>query len=159
MAKIKTTCYLCGEVTKSENVPKNCPRCGANLEDPQQEWVIKKVNCQYSTSGKIFNKIGSLYLTNKRLLCINNSNAMLYGGGLVGALIASRQKWGFSLPLTDVQSFEDSKFGLFIKAFVITTEDGDVYKLSAKPREEWKEAIMQAKEELIRSLQKEIEET
>jgi len=158
MAKIKTTCYLCGEVTKSENVPKNCPRCGANLEDPKQEWVIKKVNCQYSASRKMPGNIGSLYLTNKRLLWINNSNAMLYGGGLVGALIASRQKWGFSLPLTDVEYFEDSKFGLFIKAFIITAQDGSLYRLSAKPREEWQEAIMKAKEELIRGFQKEMQE-
>ena len=53
---------------------------------------------------------------------------------------------------------KDSKFGLFIKSFIITAQDGSLYRLSAKPREKWQEAIMQAREELIRGYQRELQE-
>ena len=148
MAKIKTMCHICLETTKSETAPDICPKCGANLADRGEEKTIKYINCQY-TSGKLSGgSMGTLFLTNLRLVWVNNATAFSYGGGLVGALIAKNQKWGFSLPLTEIKSIEDSKFGLFIKAFTITANDGTPYKLGAKPREEWIEAINKAKKRL-----------
>ena len=147
MAKIKTMCHICMETIKSEAAPDICPKCGANLADRGEEKTIKYANCQYSSKNWAVGP-GTLYLTNLRLLWVNNTSAYSAAGGLVGALVASLQKWGFSLPLSEIKSFEDSKFGLFIKAFTITANDGTTMKLSAKPREEWIEAIKKAKAKL-----------
>jgi hypothetical protein len=147
MPKIKTICHICAEVTKSEAPLELCPKCGANLTDPTQETIIKQTHCQYSDSKNRPGNLGNLYLSNKRLLWVNSSTSFTYGGGLAGALVAGHQKWGGSLPLADIQSFEDSKFGLFVKAFTVTASDGFIIKLSAKPKEEWVEAILKAKEQ------------
>jgi len=147
MPKIKTTCHICAEVTKGEEPPELCPKCGTSLADPTQETIIKQTHCQYSYSRNRPGNLGNLYLTNKRLLWVNSSTSFTHGGGLVGALVAAHQKWGGSLPLADIQSFEDSKFGLFVKAFIVTASDGFIIKLSAKPKEEWVEAILKAKEQ------------
>jgi hypothetical protein len=150
MAKIKTTCRICAEIIKSETVPDSCPRCGADLTDPQKEIVLKQTHCQYSSTNRP-GSLGNLYLTNQRILWVNSSTAATYGGGIVGALIANHQKWGFSLPLTDIKSFADGKFGLFVKAFIITANDGSNIKLSAKPKDDWIDAITKAKEQLRNS--------
>jgi len=146
MPKIKTTCHICAEVTKGEEPLELCPKCGTSLADPTQETIIKQTHCHYSNSRNRPANLGNLYLTNKRLLWVNSSTSFSYGGGLVGALMAGHQKWGGSLPLADIQSFEDSKFGLLVKAFIVTASDGFIIKLSAKPKEEWVEAILKAKE-------------
>ena len=145
MAKPQITCHICEETFKSETPPEVCPKCGANLADPQQETVIKQTRCQYSSSKNFPGDLGNLYLTDKRLLWVNTATAASYGGGLIGALAANYQKWGFSVPLPDIQTFEDSKFGLLVKAFTITTNDGSIIKLSAKPKDEWIDAITMAK--------------
>ena len=145
MAKLKTTCYLCKETFKNEETLEFCPKCMADLTNPQQEPILKQTHCQYAASAGRPGDLGNLYLTNMRLLWVNSSTGFSYGGGIVGAVIASRQKWGFSLPLSDIVSFEDSKFGLAVKAFTITASDGSIIKLSAKPKDEWIDAISKAK--------------
>jgi Nin one binding (NOB1) Zn-ribbon like. len=146
MAKVKMTCHICSEVVKSEMPPEFCPKCGTNFADPMQETIIKQTHCQYSNARNLPGNLGNLYLTNQRLLWVNSSTSLSYGGGLVGSLITAHQKWGGSLPLANIQSFEDSKFGLFVKAFIVLADDGFMIKLSAKPKDEWIDAILKAKE-------------
>ena len=152
-------CHICNFTESNEIAPENCSRCGASYVNPDEEKLLKQSVCQFAWAPK---KIGDncvLYLTDKRLLVVKNSAGIGYAGGVVGVLVASavnnamakkqQQDWGDSISLDAVSSFQESKFGLLVKAFVITFDDGTELKVSAKPREDWISAIKNAKAQLV----------
>jgi len=64
-----------------------------------------------------------------------------------------RKKVHFVLPLAEIASLEEgrleSRLGIKVKAFIVTTTNGGKIAIAAKPMQKWIEAIIEAKEELI----------
>jgi len=146
MKKIKTVCHVCEKMMKSEDSIAACTRCAANLANPTDEIVQKKAHCQSSVNA-LPGWTGWLYLTNKRLLWIKDTSTGIGAaiGGLVGELIesavtAGKNKVGFSIPLDDIVSVEDGKFGLFAKAIIVNTKAGVAHKLGVKS--DWKALLV-----------------
>ena len=110
MKKIKTQCHICQHITKSETAPEFCPKCETSLANPSEETIRKVTHCSLN-KGVFGGGLGTLFLTNRRVLWIkDDANAMTYGGGLVGGLIAgavnaksSGNKHGFAIPLVNLE--------------------------------------------------------
>jgi hypothetical protein len=86
---IMIECHICGEKIKSEDgdAPNFCLTCAADLADPEEEKVIKKKAGAFEASGEYGR--GNIYLTNKRLLCIElpePHTGVMVAGGILGGL-------------------------------------------------------------------------
>ena len=154
MPTMQTKCHICSNTANNAASVEECPKCGTSLSNPKDEFLIKAAGCDYSLSLKGMGKLGDLYLTNKRLICFDRMAKEIVGrlfresGGMAAGSLASKlvsTKEGFSLSLDDIDSFENGKFGLITKAFVIKTKGGETVRLRAKPLDEWVQAIKDAK--------------
>jgi len=166
MKKDKFICHICDVLIKAEQLPERCPSCATNLANPNEEILQKHMSDSHFANvanlkvGAIGADLGELYLTNKRLFALKEDvklgKAILEGvfestgaiGGAIGGAVLKDNKWkiSFEIPLGDVKSVEDSKFGLLVKAILVHTNDGASYKMTVPKREkdEWK-AILTSK--------------
>jgi len=149
---------------KAEQSSEYCPCCETNLTNPNEEILQKHMsdsqfaNVANLKAGAIGADLGELYLTNKRLFALKEDvrlgKAILEGvfestgaiGGAIGGAVLKDNKWkiSFEIPLSDIKSVEDSKFGLLIKAILVHTYDGESYKMTVPKREkdEWKTVLI-----------------
>ena len=146
--KVKTECHICRFVIKGEEALAMCPRCESDLVNREAE---KLIDATYVTYSDVQYKsiVGHLYLSDKRLMWFADVSADAYGGGLTGIAFANKQKGKCTIiPLSDIVTIEESKFGLFAKGFSVTLNNGTAVTLrthfGAKMRADWKEKITQA---------------
>lgn len=128
-----------------------CPRCGTDFAGSPAEKKMMGAPGTYTTEDKqFFGKMGtnaSISLTDRRLLAIPEK---LQGFNLTTALTAAAvnkmtSKYGvISIPLEQIKAVRDGKFGLFGKAIVIDTTNGELLKITVPKQKEWKEAIINA---------------
>lgn len=154
MAKIKTTCTLCGEKSKSEDIPASCPICGISLDGSSRETVIKKEVCMIVNSGDMTAQKVTLYLTNQRLFSLRHSTKVyLRTPGLdqiiidaISARFFPRPKFlEFSFGLDEIEDLEIMKKGpLKILSFNAAGKM-TVLDVKRKHRQEWLDDINNAK--------------
>ncbi|MCL2045015.1 MAG: hypothetical protein FWG88_01335 [Oscillospiraceae bacterium] len=149
MAKIRTTCHICRYSEKGKTALKVCYRCKTNLVNPDEE-LLKYTQCTYAWGKDSISGDGcSLYLTNKRLIIVHHFSSMTYSGGIIGELIASaksrHENKMDSVSLEDIVSYGKSILGVMVPAFTINLKDKKLLRLSARPAQEWIDAIKEAK--------------
>ena len=151
-------CHICGRDNEASEDRLFCVMCGADLSGSVIESTLmeSKAAGSYATSDKIgdIRKEAFIYLTDKRLIVIP-ADVNFSGINLTGALtaVAAKTLWNkitsgqsslISVPLENVKSVKDGKFGLLVKALIIETKDGELVKMTAPKLNEWKEAIAKA---------------
>ncbi len=148
----KVKCHICDHENEMTNgQPALCEVCGSDLSNRKAETKLMEAwrTASYATADQLsaMRVEACAYLTDKRLIII----PLHYSGiGLHGMLTASltnktQQKYGpVSLPLEQIKSVRDGKFGIFLKAILIDIIDGGLIKLSAPKLKDWKAAIMNA---------------
>ena len=156
MGKVKTKCYLCGNVMKTasdQDTPEICTRCGTNLVDAmEREAVFTAVEKQ---AGGVLSDVVYILLTNQRLVFFGQAVAGASGGGLIGGAIGgaiagamagaktqSQPENYVSVPLTELASFTEEVAGLMKNKIELTVLDksGRAYamKISKKDAEKIK---------------------
>jgi len=149
-------CHICGcENEIPDGQSSCCALCGADLADAQAETMMREMSKgAYSTADSATPMSScNIYLTDKRLIVIPE-NVKMQGFGLSGAAMAAA--WNkvsesltkdlgvVSFPLEKVSSVKSCKFGLFRKAILINSSDGEMVKLAARNLNEWEGAITKA---------------
>ena len=152
MAKIKTICPLCGEKSKSENIPRLCPICNFNLQEPQNEMLLKRTKCSLTPLGDtVVTQSSILILTNQRIFWLGDPVTTIRMSNRATPAFA---RWLFprqkqirvSYCIDEIMNIEIKKKGP-LKALVMTVA-GDmpvVIDVKGKYRQEWIEAINDAK--------------
>jgi len=142
---------------KTEDPPLVCQFCGTDLMHPGMEVMLKKAAAGFiSATDRKANRTGTLYLTNTRLFFLRDAGEMTaYAiGGVIGMAIAAgvAKAQGtinalvFSIPLEDIHTLEDSKVALTKTITIITYGGGEIGKVTPARRDDWKAAIMGAKQ-------------
>ena len=146
MTKIKTTCTLCGEKSKSSDTPVSCPVCGVNFNN-STEVVLKKVDCISSegAAGAATRK-GILFLTNHRVFWLKRQTRLFAKGpSLYDAIFLRAKTMEFSFRLDRITDVQIAKKGPF-KMFALTVGDKVIaLDIKAKHRQEWIDDINNAK--------------
>jgi len=146
-------CHICNYENEVDTI---CSLCAANLDDPLEETKIKEEEPDFAAFA-ISDKKGpmqthaAIYLTNKRLILIP---AKMKGFGLEGLLEAAiynklaSTSGVISVPLQDIESIGEGKFGLLVKAIAIDLNDGTNIRLrmpgTLSGRKQWQEEIQKA---------------
>jgi len=151
-------CHICGcENEIPDGQSSCCALCGADLADAQAETVMREMSKgTYATANMPRAQPicdCNIYLTSKRLILLPIHTQMV-GYGIQGAATAAitnklnekitKNIKTISLPLTEIKSIKSGKLGLFRKAIVIDTADGETIKFLAPKLGEWEEAITKA---------------
>ena len=145
----KTTCHICGNETElMSGLEPICACCGADLTNPASETKYREARTMSMFALKdSFSSPGfdaRLYLTDKRFIVVP---AKIAGLGLAGAVtnsIVNKMMDGtklISVPFQDIKGIRDGKFGLFRKALIIDTADGQLVKITCPKLGEWKAAL------------------
>ena len=83
--KEKKRCHVClyeYPLAKDGSAPPECPACGADLANPDAEYVNGTVECGYA-AGAIGTDKGVMYVTNQRVFWIKGAvSAESLGGGI-----------------------------------------------------------------------------
>lgn len=115
----------------------------AELNLNPNEKIIKTQHMTMWYKKKLAAFAGSLYLTNQRVLFMQDSNHLL--GPLVKLFLKSqRQRVTVDINLSDVQSAGLAPFGINKKLMGITMKDGTIHHFLVAV-DEWSAAIMEAK--------------
>ena len=146
MKKFKAKCPVCRNSTKGEAPPASCKYCNADLINPQNESIQKRIISMIYDGWQ-----GSLILTNRRLIFFRVTrvgSGGTIGGGIIAAVSISElrnQRLSFSIPVSTIQSAEIVKHGLLGQALLIRVNDGTLHELSLSKKrlEEWKDTILQ----------------
>ena len=155
MTKIQFVCYLCGEKSKSKNKLASCPICGVSFENSKEK-VLKNTDC-ISSEGLmgVHTKKGALFLTNQRIFWLRRHGTIRHPGRLFlmdmidDALFPYSKEMGFSFGLDEITNVEIIKKGP-LKIFMLTVGDRIiVLEIKAKYRQEWLDAINDAKKHFI----------
>ena len=151
-------CHICGRDNEDSKNRLFCAMCGADFTGSviESKLMESKAAGSYATSDKIsdIRKEAFIYLTDKRLIVIP-ADVKYSSYNLTSALtavvaktiwnkITSGQSSLISIPLENVKSVKDGKFGLLVKALIIETNDGELIKMAAPRLNEWKVAIAKA---------------
>jgi len=156
MSRIKTICPLCGEKSRSESVPAQCPICNFSLQVPQNEMLIKKAKCSLTPFGDtVVSQSSTLLLTNRRIFWVGDPITTI---GMSNRATPVFLKWLFPRPkqiivsyrLDEITNIEIKKKGPF-QALVMTVT-GDiavVLDVKRKYRQEWVDAINDAKKQYV----------
>lgn len=95
--------------------------------------------------GGLKNRMGSIWLTNKRLLFVkmNPFLAPLFGllGFLLDHFLSKNRQPALDMPLRDIMSFEHSSFGLNKKVILFHTRQGEIKLGLNKSYEEWEPVL------------------
>lgn len=153
MKNDKITCHVCAFKMESQEAVGKCQRCGADLQNPEKEQLIKNDVGNYVRKGSLSQCLCALFLTNKRLFLVAARKGILGFGADAGAsgAIALRQGGGskeleFSIPLENIKEVSEKKIK-FSKSIIIKTKDNEEYNLNMqdllnkKAQEEWVDAI------------------
>jgi len=153
---METTCTVCAEKSKGESALTSCPVCGASLEAPQKETVLKRMACRVTLPGDMAaGQKGALILTNQRIFWIGDpsivmgrTNSMSFAimNNLSQNLLSRPKEMRFSLGLDEVSNIEILKKGLF-RVLTITASSGGrvVPDIKSNHRQEWIDAVNDAK--------------
>ena len=156
MTKIKTICTLCGEKSKSKSVPALCPICNFNLQEQQNEKLIKKTKCSLTPFGDtVVTQSSILILTNRRIFWLGDPVTTIRMANRAAPVF---MRWLFprqkqiivSYGLDKITNIEIKKKGPF-KALVMTVA-GDmavVLDVKGRYRQEWTDAVNDAKKRLV----------
>lgn len=108
----------------------------------QDENLLREEMVSYIKS-KLHIQFGQMYLTTKRLVWSKNPNIFF---GLIGMLFqALRGGVVFDIPLSDIASYENAKYGLNKKVLGIKLRDGTDLKFALSSKyEEWEQAFKSA---------------
>jgi len=114
----------------------------AKFQLQQDENLIKEETVSY-IKNKLHVQFGRMYLTTKRLVFVKNMNPFF---GLIGMLFKSlRGGVLFDIPLSDISSYENVKYGLNKKVLGLKLTDGRELKFALSSKyEEWEQAFKSA---------------
>ena len=149
MAKIKTICTLCGEKSKSKEIPANCPICTANLENPG-EAVLKRTYCRIYPEGAMSTTVkkGILFLTDRRVFWLKRPAGNLYRRGVFDAIWEAifpiQKEMIFSFRHNEIAGVEIVKAGPFKMLTITAGGKKLVLDVKASERSEWLDAINNA---------------
>ena len=145
MAKIRTTCTLCGENSKSSSAPVSCPICGVSL-DNSNEVVLKKTEC-ISSEGAVgaATRKGTLFLTNQRVFWLKRpSRLFARGPSLFDAIFLRAKVMGFTFLLEEITDIQIVKKGPFSMIKLTAGDKAVALDIKAKYRQEWVDDINNA---------------
>ena len=152
MAKIKTICPLCSDKSKSESIPASCPICNFNLQEQQNETLIKKTKCSLTP-------LGDTVVTQNSILILTNLRIFWLGDPVTTIRMTNRAtpvflRWLFprqkqirvSYGLDEITNIEIKKKGP-LKALVmsVTGDIAVVLDVKGRYRQEWIDAVNDAK--------------
>ena len=153
MAKIKTICSLCGEKSKSESVPTLCPICNFNLQEPQNEKLLKRTNCSLTPLGDtVITQNSILLLTNQRIFWIGDpvtaTNIRMTSRAtptIIRWLFPRQKQIRVSYYLNEITNIEIKKKGPFkVLVMTVTGDVAVILDVKNKYRQEWIDAINDA---------------
>ncbi len=156
MSNNQIVCHVCSFKMENQQIASVCERCGTDLQNPQNEQLIKMDVGNYVKKNTLSQSLCALYLTNKRLFLVPARKGVLGFGSDTGAsgVIALRGGGGskeldFSIPLESIQEVSEKKIKLS-KSISIRTKNNEEYIVNMqdifnkKAQEEWVNAISQA---------------
>ncbi|MDR3270312.1 MAG: hypothetical protein LBT32_02190 [Peptococcaceae bacterium] len=151
-------CHICNyENESADGQATLCVACGAELADPKSETklmeAITSATCATSDQLRDVRKECSIYLTDRRLIVIP-ADVQFTGLNLTGILAAKAAQalhnkmtsnFGvISIPVKNIKTVRDGKFGLLVKAIIVETTGGEMVKITVPKRDEWKSALANA---------------
>lgn len=143
-------CPICDHVDESASeTPLCCPRCGTDFTGSAMEKRIMGAHGTYTTEDKqFFGKVSAnafICLTDRRLIAIPEKLEGFNKTTVLSAAVINKMtsKYGFiSIPLNQIKTVRDGKFGLLAKAIIIDTADGGLLKITVPKQNDWKAAII-----------------
>jgi len=140
----KQSCHLCFASVVVKNYPAFCPECGADMENVEDEQVIKQELCNLRLNKFGMASQGRLYLTNRRLFFAPGITSGLFNQEASATF--NPKKLSFSIETESIVKVEQQKYSFFKNGSptVIHIQSGETigFDISGKKnREAWKTAI------------------
>jgi len=136
-------CHICGASMRTDGRKDpylNCPVCGADFENRNEETLRRKFNCTYKNGARGIK--GTLFLSDKRLIFVGdndyNKPPTLMFGGLIGAFFAFKAAKAFKdgpppaeaiIVLSGVTAFDATESGLTVR---IREGGGETYEFVSR---------------------------